>query len=88
MALQHVFAEPVVEGRTKQLFVLLAEEAGAEKADEVLPIVANGAKTARVYSFALGPRSNQSLARRIAKGETNRVVVAHQQIACCRSACV
>jgi hypothetical protein len=66
-ALTHTFGGSDDDGRTKQLFVLLAEESGVERTDEVLQIVATGAKTARVYSFALGPRSNQSLARRIAR---------------------
>lgn len=67
-ALQQAFANPQLDdGRTKQLFVLLSEDSGADRPEDILPIVANGSKTARVYSFALGPRSNQSLARRIAK---------------------
>lgn len=66
-ALAQAFAVPVDEGRTKQLFVLLADESGADRADDVLPVVAGGARTARVYAFALGLRANQALARRIAK---------------------
>lgn len=66
-ALADVFAEAPIAGHTKQLFVMLADEGGTERAEDVLPAVAAGAKTARVYTFALGPRSNQPLARRIAK---------------------
>jgi hypothetical protein len=67
VALQQAFHEPVADGRTKQLFVLLADDGLTERAEDVLPVVAGGAKAARVYSFALGPRANQALARRIAK---------------------
>ncbi len=66
-ALHQAFQHPVSDGKTRQLFVLLADESGSENGAEVLPIVAAGSLTSRLYSFALGPRSNQSLARRMAK---------------------